>query len=235
MDASENWGNDIEGFDLTAQVIPQVPPTTLAYDDSPLEESEKNTSVIAANNGEQISVTLDGRTLYKDGSWNTLCLPFEIPNIAYTPLRGAKVKALSSTSYSDGTLTLDFSRNLTSLEAGKPYIVKWEHGADFSIIDPEYEVITALNFISEVPEVDAGQENNWNDEENYDKLVDGNTDTKYGIYDIGDDDPYVDFHYNSAITPKGYALWTANDKEGARNPSSWTISAKNEGYTNWTE
>ncbi|MBR6190450.1 MAG: InlB B-repeat-containing protein [Prevotella sp.] len=235
LDASENWGNDIEGFDLTAQVIPQVPPTTLAYDDSPLEESEKNTSVIAANNGEQISVTLDGRTLYKDGSWNTLCLPFEIPNIAYTPLRGAKVKALSSTSYSDGTLTLDFSRNLTSLEAGKPYIVKWEHGADFSIIDPEYEVVTALNFISEVPEVDAGQDTNWSDDESYDKLVDGNTDTKYGIYGIGDDDPYVDFHYNSAITPKGYALWTANDTEGARNPSSWTISAKNEGDTNWTE
>ena len=232
LDASENWGLNIDGFDLTAQVIPQVPPTTLANDDSQLEESEKNTSVIAANDGELINVTLGGRTLYKDGTWNTLCLPFDIPNIAYTPLRGAKVKALSSTSYSDGTLTLDFSHNLTSLEAGKPYIVKWEHGADFSIIDPEYEVVTALNFISEVPEVDAGQDTNWSDDESYDKLVDGNTDTKYGI---GDDAPYVDFHYTSAITPKGYALWTANDKEGARNPRSWTISAKNEGDTDWTE
>lgn len=222
-----HFGND--GFDLTVQTIEAVPPTDLANDDSQLDWSEKNPSVIAANDGEQISVTLDGRTLYRDGTWHTLCLPFDIPNIAYTPLRGATIKTLSSTSYSDGTLTLDFSHNLTRLEAGKPYIVKWYPGAYYSFIDPD--VVTALNFISEVPEVDDGQDNNWLDSENYDKLVDGNTYTKYFIEEYP---PYVEFHYTSAITPKGYALWTANDKEGARNPSSWTIKAKNEGDGDWT-
>jgi uncharacterized repeat protein (TIGR02543 family) len=44
----------------------------------------------------------------------------------------------------------------------------------------------------------------------------------------------VDFHYSSAITPKGYAIWTANDTDGARNPKSWTIKAKNDYYGNWT-
>ena len=129
LDPTEWWGNDVDGFDLTAQVIPQVPPTTLANDDSQLEEIEKNTSVIAVNDGEQINVTLNERTLYKDGTWNTLCLPFDIADIGYTPLRGAIVKALNSTSYSDGALTLNFSHNLTSMEAGKPYIVKWDANA----------------------------------------------------------------------------------------------------------
>ena len=44
----------------------------------------------------------------------------------------------------------------------------------------------------------------------------------------------VEFHYASAITPKGYALWTANDELGARNPTSWTIKAKNKGDGDWT-
>ena len=125
LDATENWGIDIDGFDLSVQVVRPVPPTYLANDDSQMEESEKNTSVITANDGEEISVTLDGHTLYRDGTWNTLCLPFDIENISYTPLRGATVKALKSTSYSDGGLTVNFSQNLTSMEAGKPYIVKW--------------------------------------------------------------------------------------------------------------
>ena len=126
LDASENWGIDVDGFDLTARVIPQVPPTWLANDDSQLEGSEKNASVIAANDGGRVNVALNGRTLYRDGTWNTLCLPFDIANIGSSPLRGATVKTLKSTNYSDGELTLNFSQKLTSLEAGKPYIVKWD-------------------------------------------------------------------------------------------------------------
>ena len=71
------------------------------------------------------SVTLSGRTLYKDGSWNTLCLPFDVA-LEGSPLEGATVKTLESASFDKGTLTLNFSEeNLTSIEAGKPYIVKW--------------------------------------------------------------------------------------------------------------
>ena len=222
-----------DGLDLTVSVIPLPVDITLADDDSQLEASAKNLSVIAANDGAVANVTFDGRTLYRDGTWNTLCLPFDIDDISKTPLKGAAVKTLSTTSYSDGTLTMSFSDNLTALEAGKPCIVKWTPKAFFSITDPDDNVVTSLNFISEVPEVDEGQETGWGWDggENYDKLVDGRTSTKYGLEG---DAPYVEFHYSSAITPKGYALWTANDEEGARNPSSWTIKAKNEGDADWT-
>ena len=90
------------------------------------------------NNGEELSkydgrgvtgVTLNGRTLTKNGDWNTLCLPFSVDDISITPLADATVKTLNSTSFAGGTLTMNFTEdgnNLTSLEAGKPYIVKWK-------------------------------------------------------------------------------------------------------------
>ena len=220
------------GLDLTVEVI--TAPTNIILANGYSISEQTNSSLIASNNGAFANVTIDGRTLYRDGTWNTLCLPFDIDDISKTPLKDATVKELGSTAFEDGTLTLSFSDDLTALEAGKPYIVKWASRAYFSIIDPDDNTVTALNFIGEVPEVDNGQETSWGDNgsENYDKLVDGKTSTKYGIED---ESPYVEFHYTSAITPKGYALWTANDEEGARNPSSWIIKAKNEGDEDWKE
>ena len=97
-------------------------------------DNANNSSVIASHNGECIAATLSGRTLYKDGNWNTLCLPFDLV-LEGSPLEGARVKTLTSTAYADGTLTLNFSDDLTSIEAGKPYIVKWD--ADLVISTPE--------------------------------------------------------------------------------------------------
>ena len=60
-----------------------------------------------------------------------------------TPLEGATVKELLTTSNlaNDGTLTLNFSDNLTAIEAGKPYIVKWE-GTSGSMSDPVFSDVT---------------------------------------------------------------------------------------------
>ena len=72
-----------------------------------------------------------------------MCLPFAIADINDSPLAGATVKTLSSTSYEAGTktLTLNFNEeNLTSLEAGKPYLVKWESGGN--IEDPMFQGVT---------------------------------------------------------------------------------------------
>ena len=86
----------------------------------------------AAGDGMYYDVTLTDRTLYKDGDWNTLCLPFALSSFTGTPLEGATVKTLESTAFSNGTLTMNFSNDLTSIEAGKPYIVKWDE-ANFTI------------------------------------------------------------------------------------------------------
>ena len=110
----------------------------IRYDDNfyfsyvPLTDQADNTNVLTAclNTGYN-RFKLNGRTLYKTGDWNTLCLPFSVGDkdngFTGTPLEGAIVKTLdSSTLSSNGTLTMNFSKeDLTSIEAGKAYIVKW--------------------------------------------------------------------------------------------------------------
>jgi len=91
-----------------------------------LADNADNSTTISDNDGLPTNVTLAGRTFYRDGAWNTLCLPFSVDNFFGTPLHGATVKTLASTGFSDGTLTMDFTDNQTSIEAGKPYIVKWD-------------------------------------------------------------------------------------------------------------
>ena len=69
-------------------------------------------------------ISISGRTLWKDGMWNTLCLPFKVADLTGTPLEGATVMTLGDASFADGTLTLNFKK-ATAIEAGRPYIVKW--------------------------------------------------------------------------------------------------------------
>jgi hypothetical protein len=57
--------------------------------------------------------------LFKDGGWNTLCLPFALTDFTGTVLEDAMVMTLSEASFSNGTLTLDFG-DATAMEAGKP-------------------------------------------------------------------------------------------------------------------
>ena len=114
-----------------------------------LANDADNSGVIAHWNGStDKSVTLSGRT-FKKGDWNTLCLPFNVSMFEGSPLEDATVKALESTSFAGGTLTLNFSKeNLTSIEAGKPYIVKWGSGDD--ITAPVFTNVTISNATSNV-------------------------------------------------------------------------------------
>jgi uncharacterized repeat protein (TIGR02543 family) len=112
---------------------------------SPAEFADKasNDSLINCISGQTGDIMLKGRTLYKDDNWNTLCLPFSVNNFADTPLEGAIVKELVpnvSSLDDDGILTLNFSENLTAIEAGKPYIVKWKSGEN--IVNPVFYDVT---------------------------------------------------------------------------------------------
>ncbi len=102
------------------------------YKSITLANDSDNSSVISEASGNTAIVTLQGRTLYKDGSWNTLCLPFGLGSFVGTPLEGATVKTLASASISNGTLTMNFTEDVSSIEAGKPYIVKWADGTDIA-------------------------------------------------------------------------------------------------------
>ena len=95
-----------------------------------LAANEDNSEVInnAANDGGTYDVKLCDRTLYKDGTWNTLCLPFslnedQIETMLESP---QQIKTLSSTEFDPetGTLTLNFEE-ATTIGAGMAYIIKW--------------------------------------------------------------------------------------------------------------
>ena len=126
----------------------------LFYDRNNLENV-----VAAATNatavGCKYNVTLQGRTLWKDGDWNTLCLPFSLSaeQLAASDLSGADIRTLSNASFADGTLTLTFTPAydagnpgngaVTSITAGTPYILKWPAGNH--IVNPEFAGVTISN------------------------------------------------------------------------------------------
>ena len=103
-----------------------------------LDNEKDNTSIIKANHGTETNATLYGRTLYKDGAWNTLCLPFDV-TIAGSPLDGDGVTAMvfdGEHSGLDGTtLTLNFSE-ATTISAGTPFIIKWAKAEGYDAADP---------------------------------------------------------------------------------------------------
>ena len=98
--------------------------------------------ITALADNQSHDIMLYGRTIYRDGDWNTLCLPFDVDNLKGTPLEGATVMGLNywrSYLY-DGTLTLNFV-GAKSIMAGVPYIVKWETPAT-DISNPLFEKVT---------------------------------------------------------------------------------------------
>ncbi len=103
------------------------------------------------------SVTLADRTLFKDGKWNTLCLPFSLSAAqiaAHADFAGATLKTLDADAKNgfdttDGTLYLSF-KDATEIEAGVPYLVKWESGEP--ITDPVFEGVTVSSTAAQAVE-----------------------------------------------------------------------------------
>lgn len=87
-------------------------------------------------------VTLSGLTLYKDGNWNTLCLPFDV-TVSGSPLADASIKQLDeyNTKLSGGKLTLRFTNADETILAGTPVIVKWEATGE-NIEKPVFKGVT---------------------------------------------------------------------------------------------
>lgn len=100
-----------------------------------------NEMMIEDFDGTRVKATLQGRTFYKDNTWYTLCLPFDVESFDGTPLQDAVICTLESSSLddSDGALSLNF-RAVSIIEAGKPYLIKWADGED--IIDPSFSGVT---------------------------------------------------------------------------------------------
>ena len=102
-----------------------------------LVNDENNSTKISNANSCIAKVTLSDRTLYKDGKWNTICLPFDLV-LEGSPLAGAVARPLSEASIDGSTLNLTFGDPVTTLVAGTPYIIKWDAAAT-NIEDPVFD------------------------------------------------------------------------------------------------
>ena len=83
-----------------------------------------------ATAGKYAVVDLKNRTLYKDGYWNTLTLPFNLSKekLATTCLAGADIRTYKSASWNGGNkqLTINFSEsNDGEIKAGVPCLIRW--------------------------------------------------------------------------------------------------------------
>ena len=97
-----------------------------------------NSSLILNNVGRQAHVTLAGRTLYKDDSWNTICLPFDIDDLDESPLAGATAKKLTAATMTGTTVSMTFTEY--PIHSGIPYIIKW--AKDTNIENPQFANVT---------------------------------------------------------------------------------------------
>ena len=133
----------------------EQPAVELLYDNNGTYNREH---LLTLKDGQKHHLMLSERTLYRDGYWNTLCLPFAVGSFTGTPLEGATVMELDTeTAYdghktgleADGTLYLNF-KDAQSIEAGKPYIVKWTTTAA-DITNPIFSSVTVTAQAKAIP------------------------------------------------------------------------------------
>ena len=137
-----------------------------------LADDGNNTTAISNADGYMANVTLQGRTLYKDGKWNTLCLPFDL-TLSGSPLDGATARPLTSASISGSTLNLTFGEAVDELKAGTPYIIKWTRADDYA--DDDAHNITSPVFSGVI--IDKA-------DHSYDNMVTGDERVRFlGTYD----------------------------------------------------
>ena len=117
-----------------------------AYADPTNHTASDKTGSVPAN----FDVTLLGRTIFRaDDGWNTLCLPFDMTGstkLNGTTLSEYTVMTLSGASFdnSTGAMTLDFE-TASTIDAGKPYIIKFSATGYANIDNPKFEGVTLQN------------------------------------------------------------------------------------------
>lgn len=89
---------------------------------------------------ENANVTLK-RTFYKDGEWNTLCLPFAVANAA-TAFDGAELREVDTQNSNGNTIVF---KEATAIEAGKPYLIKWANSSSDAVnVEKKFEGVTLV-------------------------------------------------------------------------------------------
>ena len=120
-----------------------------------LDCNENNTDLLNKFNGKFAHVTLANRTFYKDGTWNTIFLPFDLTEeeFAQTPLADGELRTLTDIDYDEENdiVTLNFDEAMgmyaeygyPGMVGGNPYIIKWAAGSN--VENPEFANVTISN------------------------------------------------------------------------------------------
>lgn len=100
--------------------------------------SEESVNTIAAKT--DIAVSLK-RTFYKDGEWNTLCLPFAVAD-AKTAFDNAELREVDTEKSNGNTIVF---KEATAIEAGKPYLIKWVNSSAAAVnVEKKFEGVTLV-------------------------------------------------------------------------------------------
>ena len=114
-----------------------------------------------------VTVRLQNRTLYRDNHWNTICLPFSMTSdqIAASPLAGATIMKMNETHtgyYGNGgnipsmNVSFDYPvlffyfETVSTIEAGKPYLVKWTEASRWTKDGNYVDNTTSATSLSEI-------------------------------------------------------------------------------------
>jgi 3',5'-cyclic AMP phosphodiesterase CpdA len=161
LDDKSNYDNDHENQTADRAIVIDLAnpdPSNLLLE---LDNNDDNNSIINYYNGKTATVTLTGRTLLKDGAWNTICLPFSLTaeQISTSLSPEADIRALNTADFDNETLILNFTRkapadgSVTTIDAGRPYIIKWANTNETieTITDPKFTGVT----IDNTPHIDG--------------------------------------------------------------------------------
>ena len=122
-----------------------------------LTDTGDNSSLVDDCDGMKLPVVLQGRTLYKDGKWNTLCLPFDV-TLSGSPLAGAVARPLAEAGIQDSKLNMTFGDAVTTLEAGTPYIIKWARADDY-VDDDAHNILNPFFSVATIDKTDRSYDN----------------------------------------------------------------------------
>ena len=138
------------------------------------------------------------RTLKKDGTFYTLCLPFDVPDIEASPLAGAEVFEFAggTVSGSEGNEELHLTLTPlagTRLSAGVPYILRWSNTG---------ETLTTPLYFANVE--------NWDDDTDADTDPGNETIKYHGVYPMARIPGYTtgaEPHYNFFMGANNTLYW----------------------------
>ena len=119
------------------------------------DNADNTTTISTYADSKKHDIQLRGRTLYYDGTWHTLCLPFDLDDFSGTLLEGFIAMELDIETARGGHVTgldpmaityhLNF-KPVTGIKAGRPYIVRRSTGSSTgTLTNPVFYGVTIKN------------------------------------------------------------------------------------------